>query len=235
MKKNNLPVTCSTCPHLTASSFCSLHTAEVQKLDQFKSVLHLKRHRTLFYEGDQVKGLHCIRQGKLKLFKTLNDGSMQILRLAKESDLIGYRGLLGNGKYIATAEVIEDAVICFIPKEKIFELIHQNLSFSLGLMSKIALDISEAEERSVNFLHKSSRERIAEALLLLEQTFGTTPDGFINISLTREEIAGYTGMAVETTIRILYAMVEEGLLELHKKRIRLKEKEKLLEISKAEE
>lgn len=235
MKKNAPPITCATCPHLTTSSFCSLHTAEVQRLDQYKSVLQLKRHKTLFYENDQVKGLHCVRQGRIKLFKTLNDGSVQILKIAKESELIGYRGLLGNGKYIASAEVIEDAIVCFIPKEKIFELIHQNLSFSLGLMSKIAGDISEAELRSVNFLQKSSRERLAEALLLLEKSFGTSPDGFIDLKLTREEIAGYTGMAVETTIRLLYAMVEEGLIELYKKRIKILDRTKLLDISRVEE
>ncbi len=103
------------------------------------------------------------------------------------------------------------------------------------MMSKIAADISEVENRSMSFLQKSSKERLAEALLLLETTFGTTADGYINILLTREEIASYTGMVVETTIRTLHAWELEGTITLRKKQIMLSNKTKLLEISKAEE
>ncbi len=220
---------------MAMSAFCNLKPTELQLLNEYKTTNDVKRKQPVFYENDAVKGLHCVHEGKVKLFKTLNDGSIQILRIAKAGDLLGYRGLLGNGKYIATAETIEDSTICFIPKGRIFEFIAGNLQFSLGLMSKIASDLSEVENRAINFLQKTSKERLSEALLLLEHSFGTTADGFINILLTREEIAGFTGMAVETTIRTLHTWENEGLVTLHKKHIKLSDKTKLLEISNVEE
>jgi CRP-like cAMP-binding protein len=220
---------------MATSAFCNLKPEELLLLNQYKTSHRVKKKQTLFYEGETVKGLHCVHEGKVKLYKTLNDGNVQILRIAKGSDLIGYRGLLGDGKYIATAETIEESVICFIPRERIFEFIVNNLKFSLGLMSQIATDISNAENKAINFLQKSSRERLAEALLLMEHSFGTLPDGSIDIRLTREEIAALTGMAVETTIRTLHAWENDKIIALDKKSIRILDHRRLLDISNTED
>ncbi len=236
MKKNTYPIDCTSCQNMATSAFCTLKSSEFILVNRHKVTNYVSKGYTLFNENDAVRGLHCVHEGKVKLYKTLNDGTLQILRIAKGSDLIGYRGLLGNGKYISSAQTIEDSVICFIPKEKIFDLIAKNIQFSLGLMSKIAADISDAENKAINFLQKSSRERLAEALLLLEKSFGVTEDGFIDIRLTREEISEFTGMTVETAIRALRSWENEGLLALDKRqKIKLLDKPKLLEISNATE
>lgn len=235
MKRSPARIDCIQCQHRAASVFCNLKSEELTSLNDFKQTFFVKRKQALFFENDTVKGLYCVHEGKVKLFKTLNDGNVQILRIAKSADLIGYRGLLGDGRYIASAEAMEDCTICFIPKEKIFQFIANNVNFALGLMSRIAADISEAETKAINFLQKSSKERLAETLLLLEHSFGTTPDGFININLTREEIASITGMAIETTIRILHQWEHEGIIELHKKHIRLANHPKVIELSAVEE
>ena len=234
-KKTVHTIDCITCQHKATSAFCNLRMNELESLNQHKTTFQVKKKHILFHEGDMVKGLHCVHDGIVKLYKTLNDGSTQIVRLAKSADLIGYRGLLGNGRYIATAETMEDSIICFIPKEKILEFITHNVNFTLDIMSKIAADTSDAETRALNLLQKSSKERLAETLLLLEQSFGKTEEGFINIHLTREEIAGITGIAVETTVRTLHQWDEEGLIKLVKKQIRILNKNKLLELSSTED
>lgn len=231
MKKQNLPINCTQCQHLAASSFCTLKQDELESLNAFKTTLHLEKKQILFNENDLVRGLHCVHEGKVKLYKTLDDGSRQILRIAKSSDLIGYRGLVGDGRYIATAETIEDCVICFIPKERIFDLIATNLKFSLGIMAKIAEDTSDAENKAINLIQRNSKERLAEALLLMEQSFGKTDDGYIDIILTREELAGVTGNVMETAIRILHQWETEGIVTLDKKRICLNNRIALLEMA----
>ncbi len=231
MKKQNIHLDCTHCQHLASSLFCTLKHDELQSLNAHKTTLHVKKKQILFHENDLVRGLHCVHEGKVKLYKTLDDGSTQILRIAKSSDLIGYRGLVGNGRYIATAETIEESVVCFIPKDRILELIAKNLKFSLGIMAKIAEDISDAENKAISFIQRSSKERLAEALLLMEQSFGVTVDGYIDIILTREELAGITGNVMETAIRILHQWEVEGIVTLDKKRICLNNRETLLEIS----
>lgn len=231
MPHKDTHITCDTCTALTHSIFSNLREKELQVVNQVKSGRLVKKGQIIFFEGDHVKGLHCICYGKVKLYKTMDNGDMQILRISKEADLIGYRGLLGDGKYIATAETIEDSMICFIPKHTILEMLTSNLSFSLQLMSKFASDLSEVEEKSIRFVQKSSKERLAEALFILEKNFGTTVDGYIQVNLTRQEIGAFAGLATETIIRTLKAWEEEGILELRKKLIHIKDKARLMAIS----
>ncbi len=235
VKRVPLTMNCMNCQHRATSFFCNLRPGELETMNAFKQTYHARKRQVLFNENDSVKGLYCVHSGKVKLYKTTNAGNVQILRIAKDADLIGYRGLLGNGKYIASAEVMEDSVICFIPKEKIFQFIAGNVPFALDIMSRIAADISEVESKASTYLYKSGKERLAETLLLLEQSFGTNTEGFINISLTREEIGGITGMAMETIIRILRVWEDEGLVRLHKKYIRILNREALTDIAAIEE
>lgn len=222
---------CSNCQCLAHSVFNCLNEDELAILNQSKSVRRIRKGQILFFEGDLSKGLHCISSGKVKVYKTLEDGTTQILRISGVNEIVGYRGLLGDGRYIATAETIEESDICFIPRETILHMLSCNQQFSLRLLSKFATDLSEAEEKSIRYLHKSTRERLADALLMLEKNFGKDFKGFIGISLTRQELAALTGQATETIIRSLHQLEEEGVIELDKKLIRIVDHTRLTNIS----
>jgi CRP/FNR family transcriptional regulator, polysaccharide utilization system transcription regulator len=231
LNQKDLHPNCQNCLHSHDSVFCDLNPKELEELYKDKSSKFIRKGQVVFYENDPVKGLHCIESGKIKLYKTLDDGGVQILKISKDSELIGYRGLLGNGKYIATAEAIEDTQICFIPRQSILNLLSHNPQFSLQLLSKFASDLSEAEDKSIRFIQKTSKERLAEALLMLEKSFGTDEHGFILINLTRQEIGAYAGLATETIIRAIKLWEEEGILQLNKKQIKILNHARLIEIS----
>jgi CRP/FNR family transcriptional regulator len=61
--------------------------------------------------------LFCVHSGKIKLSRTGDEGKEQIVRLAGEGDVIGYRALLSNDRYQSSAIALEDAAICFIPRQ----------------------------------------------------------------------------------------------------------------------
>ncbi len=220
---------------MALSSFCSLSKTELANLNDFKQTNNVKKNQIIFQEDEIAKGLYCVHKGKVKLIKTFADGNTQILRISKEAELIGYRGLLGNGRYIATGVALEDSTVCFIPKERIFELISKNVKFTLEIMSKFAHDLSLAENKSTSYIQKNSRARLAEALLLLEKSFGKTHQNYINILLSREEIASIAGMATETAVRVLHEWEQNNIIELNKKYIGIIEQEQLYKIAELEE
>jgi CRP/FNR family transcriptional regulator len=224
-------INCLDCKHLPDSIFCVLKPEELALLNSSKTYKQFKKGNILFQEGETVKGLHCIEQGKVKLFKTLDDGNMQILRISATGEVIGYRGLLGNGIYIATAEALEDLNICFIPKLLIHQFLASNTEFALKLMAKFASDLSEVEEKSIFFVQKSSKERLADAILMLEASFGVNAENYIQLNLTRQELGAFTGLATETIIRTLKTWEDLNILELNKKKIKILDKEGLKAIS----
>ena len=74
---------------------------------------------------------------------------------------------------------------------------------------------------------KTVRERLAEVLLLLEQKLGTDPEGFIKISLTREEIANLVGTATESAIRLISEFKQDELISVDGRNIRILNHDKL--------
>ena len=216
------------CARLETTPFRKLTSAEQETLNLCKSIRVVKKRQTIFDEDDIARGLHFVCKGKIKLYKTLPDGTVQILRIAGQGELIGYSGLLGDGKYIASAETIEESVICFIPKEDVFQFMQSNFEFTLSLFALIAADISEVESRNIAFANSTTRQRLANTLLTLESHFLSNTDGYIDILLTRDELSSLTGMATETLVRILRIYEEESAIKLEKKKIKILDRKKLL-------
>jgi CRP/FNR family transcriptional regulator len=90
-------------------------------------------------------------------------------------------------------------------------------------MQDLSHELEDAERRVVEIAQKSVRERVAEALLVLKETFGVDQDGeTLNSPLTREEIASIVGTAPESVIRTLAEFKADKLIETSGRAIRLK-------------
>jgi CRP/FNR family transcriptional regulator, polysaccharide utilization system transcription regulator len=226
---------CMNCQSIALSVFCTLKRDELGDLNQHKMSLEVKKGSVIFYENNLPSGFYCVHKGKVKVYKTADNGDVQIVRLATDGNIIGYRSLLSNEPYKATAETIEDSIMCFIPKHSLMDLMSKNLDFSLKIMESFAKELDTAQKKSLDILYKSSKERLAEAIVLLLETFHLDREGYINIKLTRSELAAITGMVHETVVRILAEWEKEGVLELNKKLIKIIDQKKLLKYTSIED
>lgn len=212
---------CDECRSRLGNVFCSLSAAQVTEMDSEKNCSIYKKGQIIFNEGNKPAGVYCINKGKIKIYQTGEEGKEQILRLAKEGDVLGYRALISGEIYSGTAAVMEDATVCFIPKRTFFEFLHANSDLSTKMMQLLSHDLREAEARLTGLAQKPVRERMAEALMMLNEFYGTDNEGAINASISREDIANIVGTATETTIRILSDFKTEKLIELAGKKIKI--------------
>jgi CRP/FNR family transcriptional regulator, polysaccharide utilization system transcription regulator len=186
----------------------------------------------IFREGGRPNGLHCVQEGKIKVSKVGGDGKEQITRLATGGDVLGYRALIAEDMYSATATALDDCVVCFVPKSDFLHIIETNAQFASSLMKLLSKALGEAEDRLLHLAYKPVRERLAEALLLLQRTFQKPTDALpFDIAISREDLASLIGTAKETTIRLLSDFKEEGILTTKGSHITLLKPEKLLEIA----
>jgi CRP-like cAMP-binding protein len=103
-------------------------------------------------------------------------------------------------------------------------------------MMKLAChELGEASKVITNLAQKPVRERLAEILLILKHTFGEDKEGYIDVSLTREEISNMTGTATESAIRLLSEFKADELILLDGKRIKILNAKKLAKIGMVEE
>jgi CRP/FNR family transcriptional regulator, polysaccharide utilization system transcription regulator len=203
---------CEHCKNRNSTLFHFCHTTETEVINENKTCALYKKGQVVFHEESNSYGLYCLNSGKVKLYKMGPDGKEQILKIVTPGDFIGYGALLSSSPYRVTAEVIQDAVICFVPKEIIIQLFKDNSRFSEGMVKLLTKTLDDTVEKMADIAYKPVRGRIAEALLILKETYkdDTNPDGIINI--TREDLASYVGTVKETAIRVLKDFKEEGLV-----------------------
>ena len=99
---------CEMCPVRTKGVFCDLTKDELREIMKERTANTYRKHSIIFYEGNPSMGLFGIWSGKVKIFNHGVDGHLQISRLGKPGDLLGYRAMLAGEPYSATAEVIEE-------------------------------------------------------------------------------------------------------------------------------
>lgn len=212
---------CDKCAFESASIFRYLNTDEVTTINFEKDFRQYKRGDILYQEGNRISGFYCINKGIIKVFKTGFDGKEQIIRFAKKGDIIAYRSVLSNEPACTSAKVIEDCSVCFIPSEILVSFIRTNPNFALELVKLACHELGEANSFITDIAQKTVRERLAEILLFLVNDFGLDSQQFLNISLTREELANIVGTATESVIRLLSEFKSDRLVELNGRRIRI--------------
>jgi len=230
--KNQTPTpTCNDCLNKCKSIFGSLSEQELESLNYDINCSSYKKGSTIFHEGNRIHQVYCINSGIIKMYKTGIDGKEQIVSFAKSGDIIGYRSILSRESACTTAKAIEDVVLCAIPAEKLFNLIATNSKFSMDIMQLACKELGEANQFLTNIAQKSVRERLAEVLVKLKETFSIDEEGFLNISLSREEIANLVGTATESVIRLLSEFKSDNFIEMNGRRIKILNEEKLRKIS----
>jgi CRP-like cAMP-binding protein len=216
------------CDSRSESLLSALNEDELNMLSLHKTCVNYKKGQTIFYEGTRPMGLFCINFGKVKVAKMGSQGKEQIINLCKAGDLLGYRALLSEEHYAASATVIEDAGICFIPKEDFVGVLQKSPAFSTRIIKAVCHELGVMEEKLADLASKSVRERLAGSLLMLKETYGVEggESTLINIALSREDLANIVGTATETVIRLLSDFKSDGLISIEGKKIKvLKAKE----------
>ncbi len=230
--RDNIPL-CDNCLHEFSSIFRHLTPDEHDKVEKEKVCNFYKRGSIIYHEGSRTNGFYCINSGIIKIFKTGIDGREQIIAFAKKGDIIGYRSILSNELACSSAKVIEDTVLCFIPGETLISLVKTNGNFSMAMMQQTCKELGEANSYITDIAQKTVRERLAEVLLNLKDTFDLDENNVLQISLTREELANIVGTATESVIRLLSEFKHDKLIDLNGRKITILDIKKLEKISNA--
>lgn len=222
--------------HISLFQHCT--PAQLEEIIAVTTCSLFKKGQTIFNDGNFPQGTYYVNKGVMKLVRTNNEGKEQILRFAKTGDFIGYRALIAEEPFVATAICIEETIVCFIPRNIFIKILDENHGMTKEVMKTLSHDLGVVESRVQSLAQKSVRERLAETLLFLQQTFSGSSsseheDGVIHITLPREDIANIVGTATETIIRLLSEFKHDKYIELDGKKIKIINKQKLEKISTA--
>ena len=196
----------------------AFQTVESTSLENEKSDIRCKKGQQFIIEGAPVNGLFFVLKGVVKVFRTGINGREQIVRFAKEGEIIGHRGFGTEEYYSIGAIALQDTVLCYFSKNTLQEALIQSPKLSYQMMLFYANELNGSENKVKSISQMTVRERVVDSLLYIHRKFGVL-NSYINLPLSRKEYADYAGTTEEQVIRIFSSLKKEGLISVRGKKI----------------
>ncbi|OJU56220.1 MAG: Crp/Fnr family transcriptional regulator [Bacteroidales bacterium 45-6] len=195
-------------------------------------VLEFRKNEIIYYEDEEPRDMMCLLKGKVKIYKGGVGGRSQIIRMVKPSQYFGYRAYFAKEKYVTAASAFEASTVCMIPMDIIENISEQNTRLAMFFVRQLSVDLGISDERVVNLTQKHIRGRLAESLIFLLENYGLEEDGAtISIYLSREDIANLSNMTTSNAIRTLSTFVNEHIITMDGRKIKIIDEERLRKIS----
>ncbi|MBC8322986.1 MAG: Crp/Fnr family transcriptional regulator [Candidatus Marinimicrobia bacterium] len=230
---NKTPPQCSLCPTLHLSVFKDFEPKSFLQLKKNQRSKVYKKGQIIFHEGHPAHVFYCINLGKASLYKTTSDGKRHIMRIANPGDPMGHLALFSNQPYSATAETLEDTLVCYFDRNLIYPLLSENADVTWSIVQRLTKELISTQNKTLDMANKSVRERVASLLLLLKEKYGKSSDNgiLLDICLSREDMADLAGTSMETLVRTLSDFRSDKLIVTKKRQIYISFPEKLAMIA----
>ena len=207
--------------------------ADLQRLDALiRNSCPLERGKTLFRQGDAAPSLYVVRSGSLKTFVEDRAGNLQVVGFHLPGEVLGM-GALGRDHYIGTAEALERSIVCEIAYARLQPLLSQMPALHQQLARFITrrAELDQGHLVMMGKLH--AQERLALFLRGLADRYerlSRDPKNLL-LSMSRNDMASYLGLAMETVSRLFGRMEAEGILTVDRKKVQILRPDLLADLS----
>jgi DNA-binding response OmpR family regulator len=178
-------------------------------LSDNRDVCKYKRKQIIYVEGNRPARLYYIKKGKVKTYKTNEEGKELITGIYGEGDFLGYVALLEGTVYKERAETMENTELAIIPKDEFDALMNTRREMVTRFMTMLAKNISDKEQLLLGLAYNSLRKKVADALITVNKKYKSS------INLSRENLAAIAGTATASMIRTLSDFKSEKLIDIH--------------------
>lgn len=205
---------CSRCPVRSIAVCGVLECGKLASFRRLGSHVRLGAGQPLFHEGDSADRVFTVTQGTLKLYKLLPDGRRQVTGFMQPGDFLG---ISVNDEHAFTAEAMEQAQLCAFPRGRFDDFTEENAEMERELYRLAAHELAAAQQQMVLLGRKSAVERVASFFLALaKHAERETSDEarFIDLPMSRSDIADYLGLTKETVSRVLAVLKRQRLIRL---------------------
>jgi CRP-like cAMP-binding protein len=173
-----------------------------------------KKKQLIYTEGNHPNRLYYVLKGKVKVYRSNDDGKELVTEIATPGDFIGYISLLEDTIYKDNAQAMEETELAIIPKEDFDELMNNNKEISKQFIKLLARNISAKEKQLLSIAYNSLRKKVADALIMLQKKLNEKNEPGFAIDLGRENMANVAGTAKESLIRTLGDFRDEKLIDI---------------------
>lgn len=199
----------------------------LQQLADESNTNTYKKKQLIYKEGNNPHYLYFILKGKVKTFKTHDDGKDLVMDLYNTGDFMGYIALLEGGSYKETAEAMEETELALIPRKEFEDLIGSNPDISRKFISLLARNVVDKETQLLGIAYNTLRKKVAEALVSLQKKYHSNKNELYQVDISRDDLATIAGTASESLIRTLSDFKSENLIDIKSGKVIITDEKKL--------
>jgi len=197
-------------------------SAALLELSENRKTKSYKKKEMIYLEGNYPNALYYIVEGKVKVYKTNEEGKELIIGIHDKGEFVGYLPLLKDCDYNDSAMAMEPTTINIISKEDFNQLLNNNRDVSHKFIKMLSGDLIDKEDELIKLAYNTVRKRVAEGLLKISSKY-ESPET-IPFPAPREDLANIVGTAPESVIRVLSDFKDEGLIVTEGRKIRITDK-----------
>lgn len=178
---------------------------DLEKIAVISSEHAFKKNFVIFLEDDPGEAFYYVKSGKVKIFRSYEDGKEHIVHILDKGDIFGEATLFTGISYPASASVYEDAILVTIKNKDLEKLLSESPELSLRLVRLLASKLAEAQQKIRELTFNDVYTRTASMLLKLAANHGrdTGSSTVIELKLSRQELAEMAGTVRETMSRVI--------------------------------
>lgn len=224
------PIKSNTCILCTNKSSCfeKLSPIELELSDSNRVELHFNKGETVAKQGSFTTHILFLQKGLVKVYREVSKGNNLIINIFSGGNLIGLPSLYGDDFLQYSVAAIEDSVVCAIDKKIFEQLIMENGAFAAAIVNTINKCSLHIFDKLENLTQRQLNGKFANALLFLaDEVFKS--DSFM-LSLSRKELAEFTGTSVMSIVRVMKEFQQDKLIAESKGRLEILDKQKLIQI-----
>ena len=197
-----------------ADFFSGLSEKDLEKIAGISIERKFKKNAMIFIEGDPGESFYYVKSGKVKVFRTYEDGREHILLILGEGGIFGEATLFSGLPYPASTSVHEDAVIGIIRNRQLEELVKGSPELSLKLVRLLSSKLVEAQNKIRDLTFNDVFSRTASQIVKLAAEHGRNIGSgvLVDIQLSRQELAEMAGTTRETVSRAISRFKKENSL-----------------------
>lgn len=202
------------------------------ELEAFSAIVHNRRlgaGETIVAEGDPVHYFYNLVSGAVRLVKLLPNGRRQIIGFLYPG---AFLGLATQGTYPYAAETLSDVVLCQFETKGFHAFLDRSPELRSELLDRANTELTIAQDQMLLLGRKTPTERLASFLLRLADNPDGAPGAVIDLVMTRQDIADYLGLTIETVSRTFSRFKAGGLIALpNRSRVIIKDFARLSDIA----
>lgn len=202
-------------------------TGKVSLTSEDHDVYTYNKKHILYKEGQRPRAVYNVISGKVKVYKTNEDGKEFITNIYGAGEFFGYTSILKDENYKDEAQILEETNLMLIPRDDFMQLISNDMQIAQTFIKIITQNIVEKEESLLNLAYSSLRKKVAYGLMQLYDKYKRHDEPKPVLNLSRENMAQAIGIATESLIRTLGDFKDEKLIDIQTGKVIILDEKKL--------